>query len=53
LAVMPCTLPGARSTVTTVTPVANCAQAKRNSAGVGGLEGMIEVFDDIIVDAAK
>ena len=33
---MPWTLPGARSAVTTVTPVANCPQAKRNSAGVGG-----------------
>ena len=53
LAVMPWTWPGARSAVTTVTPVANCEQAKRNSVAVGGVDAMMEVFDDIIEDGAK
>src|SRR5262249_20267238 len=47
-AVMPCTLPGARSTVRTLTPVANWPHAIRNSAGVGGLDGMRLGFVDSI-----
>src|ERR1700720_4438955 len=49
-AVMPGIRPGARSAVTTVTPVANCPQAKRNSAGVGVFVGIFRIFEDIIPD---
>ena len=40
LAVMPCTLPGALSTVTTVTPVANWPRARRKSSEVSGTDDM-------------
>src|SRR6266581_7767135 len=40
LAVMPCTRPGALSTVTTVTPVANWPRARRKSSEVSGAEDM-------------
>jgi hypothetical protein len=33
-----------------VTPVANCPQAKRNSAGVGVFVGIFRIFEDIIPD---
>src|ERR1700676_1277692 len=46
LAVMPCTQPGARSAVTTVTPVANCPRARRNSELVGVVGAIVEVFED-------
>src|SRR5579863_5905603 len=48
LAVMPCTFPGARSAVTTVTPVANWPRAWRNSRAVGGEVSIVEEFEDII-----
>ena len=37
LAVIPKTDPGSRSTVTTVTPVANCPRALRNSRAVSAV----------------
>ena len=40
LAVMPCTRPGALSTVTTVTPVANWPRARRKSSEVSGTDDM-------------
>jgi hypothetical protein len=40
---------GPRTAVMTVTPVANCPQAKRNSLGVGSGAVMTEVFDDSTV----
>ena len=40
LAVMPCTRPGALSTVTTVTPVANWPRARRKSSEVSGADDM-------------
>src|SRR5258708_4182358 len=46
LAVMPCTRPGPRSAVTTVTPVANWPSARRNSDVVGVVGAMVEVFED-------
>src|SRR6266403_3109312 len=46
LAVMPCTRPGPRSTVTTVTPVANWPSARRNSEVLGVVGGIGEVFED-------
>src|SRR5208282_2237633 len=48
-AVMPWTLPGTRSAVTTVTPVAKWLSAWRKSSEVGGLLAMSEVFDDTIL----
>src|SRR5713101_2746971 len=45
-AVMPWTSPGARSAVTTVTPVANWPSAKRNSDVDGVVGAMVEVFED-------
>src|SRR5580704_15305923 len=52
-AVMPWTRPGARSAVTTVTPVAKFPQAKRNSAGVGVFVGILRIFEDIILDEGR
>src|SRR3981081_3407288 len=45
-AVIPWTRPGARSAVTTVTPVANWPSAKRNSDVDGVVGAMVEVFED-------
>src|SRR5271154_4606788 len=47
LAVMPCTLPGSRSTVTTVTPVAKLPITRRKSSGVREVVAMADVFQDI------
>jgi NADPH-dependent F420 reductase len=47
---MPCTFPAPCSAVITVTPVANCASASRNSAELGDLEAVIESFDHIILE---
>src|SRR3954467_11836642 len=53
LAGMPWTRPGTRSTVTTVTPVANCPSAKRNSEDVVRVEFIAEVFEDTIVHCVR
>jgi pyrroline-5-carboxylate reductase len=45
-AVMPCTWSGARSAVTTVTPVANCPSARRKSEVLGVVGAIVEVFED-------
>src|SRR6266404_765367 len=51
-AVMPCTWPGARSAVTTVTPVANWPRAWRKSEVLGVVGAIVEVFEDN-TDAAQ
>ena len=53
LAVMPWTRPGARSTVTTVTPVEKWPSALRNCRVVSGGVVIIEVFEDTILGGAK
>ena len=47
-AVMPKTEPGSRSTVITVTPVANCPMALRNSLLLSAVVVILEVSEDII-----
>ncbi len=51
LAVIPKTTPGSRSTVTTVTPVANCPNAFRNSRAVNAVAVILEVFEDTTIHA--
>src|SRR2546421_8762727 len=51
LAVMPWILPGSRSTVTTVTPVAKWPRALRNSDDESEEVGILEVFEDTILGA--
>src|ERR1051325_9465600 len=46
-AVMPCTWPGSRSTVTTVTPVAKWPRARRNSRAGSGVAGIVPHQDNI------
>jgi|ERR1700730_901628 len=53
LAVIPCTKPGSRSTVTTVTPVEKWPSALRNSRAVSGGMVIVEVFDDTILGGGK
>src|SRR6266481_4297624 len=52
-AVMPWILPGSRSTVTTVTPVEKWPRALRNSIVESDGVGILEVFEDTILGAAK
>src|SRR5208337_1761706 len=47
LAVMPWTLPGSRSTVTTVIPVAKCPMMRRKNSDVTGAEDIAGSFEDI------
>src|SRR5208337_142856 len=47
LAVMPWTLPGSRSTVTTVIPVARCPMLRRQNSDVTGAEDNAGLFDAI------
>src|SRR5277367_2057582 len=44
---MPCTLPGSRSTVMTVTPVAKLPITRRKSSGVRDVVAMADTFQDI------
>ena len=44
---MPWTLPGSRSTVTTVIPVAKCPMTRRKSWDVTEAEGIAGSFEDI------